>query len=59
MLQLSLVAVKYRLLATFFNIQISGLPDRSLMEIGENVNLGMEKRQFSKMAFENRKNMES
>jgi hypothetical protein len=36
----------YRLLATFFNFEISGLADEFLMEIEENVNLGMEKRQF-------------
>ena len=43
-----------RLLAIFFNIQISGLRDRSLMEIEENVNLGTEERRFSKIPFENR-----
>jgi hypothetical protein len=49
----------HRLLATFFNIQISGLADRFVMEIAENVNPGTEKRQFSKIALENRKNMRS
>jgi hypothetical protein len=32
----------YNFLATFFNLQISGLADRFLMEIEENVNLGTE-----------------
>ena len=39
-------------LATFFNIQISGLADRFLMEIEENVNPGTGKRQFSKIPYE-------
>ena len=43
----------------FFNIEISCLPDRFLMEIEENVNAGTEQRQFSKIASENRKNMQS
>jgi hypothetical protein len=33
----------------FFNIEISGLPDRSLMEIEENVNPGMERRPALKL----------
>jgi hypothetical protein len=50
---------EHNFLATVFKFQINGLADRFLMEIEENVNPGMEKRQFSKMAFENRKNMQS
>jgi hypothetical protein len=46
------------LLAKLFTLEIRGLADMFLMEIEENVNPGMEKRQFSKMAFENRKNMQ-
>ena len=46
-------------LATFFNFEINGLADRFVMEIEENVNPGTGKRQFSKMPFENRKNMQS
>ena len=49
----------YSFLATFFNFEISGLADTFLMEIEENVNPGIEKRQFSKIPFENRKNMQS
>jgi hypothetical protein len=46
-------------LAKFFNFEISGLADRFLMEIEENVNLGTEQRHFSKIPFENRNNMQS
>jgi hypothetical protein len=46
-----------RFLATFFNYEISGLPDKYLMEIEENVNAGIEKRHFSKITLRNRKNM--
>jgi hypothetical protein len=46
-------------LATLFNIEIRVLPDRSLMEIGENVNAGAQEQQFSKISFENRKNTQS
>ena len=46
-------------LATFFNIQISGLPNRFLLEIEENVNSGRGKRRFLKIPFEYRKNMQS
>jgi hypothetical protein len=46
-------------LATLFKIQISELADRFLMEIEEKVNPGTEKRQFSKIPFENSKNMQS
>jgi hypothetical protein len=49
----------YIFLAKFFNIQINGLSDRFVMEIRENVTPGTEKRQFSKIALENRKNMRS
>ena len=45
-------------LAKFFNHEIRGLADRFLMEIEENVNPGTERRQFSKIPFENRKNMQ-
>jgi hypothetical protein len=45
----------YSCLATYFNFEISGLSDRFLMEIEENVNPGTEKGQFSKIPFENRK----
>ena len=34
--------MKHRQLATFFNFEISGLADRFLMEIEENVNSGWE-----------------
>jgi hypothetical protein len=36
----------YIFLATFFNFEINGLPDRSLMEIEENVNPGTQKGGF-------------
>jgi hypothetical protein len=49
----------HRLLATFFNFEINRLADRFLMEIEENVNPGKETGQFSKIPFENRKNMQS
>jgi hypothetical protein len=49
----------YNVLATFFNFEIKGLADRFLMEIEENVNPGTEKRQFSKIPFEDRKHMQS
>ena len=49
----------YISLATLFNIEIRVLPDRSLMEIGENVNAGAQEQQFSKISFENRKNTQS
>jgi len=38
--------LNHRYPATFFNIQISGLPDRCLIEIGGNVNPGMGQRLF-------------
>jgi hypothetical protein len=41
MLRLSIVIAECRFLATLFNIQISGLADRFLMEIKENVNLAV------------------
>jgi len=41
MLRLSIVIVECQSLATLFNIQISGLADRFLMEIKENVNLAV------------------
>jgi hypothetical protein len=41
------------------DFEISGLADNFLMKIKENVNPGMEKWEFSKIAFENRKNMQS
>jgi hypothetical protein len=47
------------LLAKFFNLEINGLADRFLMESKENVNPRMEKGQFSKIPFYNRKNMQS
>jgi hypothetical protein len=59
MLGLSIVTAECRCLATLFNIQISRLPDRSLMEIEENVNGGEEKGRFSQIPFGNRKNMQS
>jgi hypothetical protein len=40
--QTSGLPVELLCLATLFNIQISGLPDRFPMEIGENVNPGTE-----------------
>jgi len=46
------------ILVTFFNFEINRLTDRFIVEIEENVNPGTEKRQFSKTAFENRKNMQ-
>ena len=48
-----------RSLATFFNFEISGLADRSLMEIEENVNPGTQKGGFSEIPLGNRKNMQS
>jgi hypothetical protein len=50
---------EYNLLATLFNIEISGLPDRFLTEIEENVNVRTQNEVFSKITFENRKNMQS
>jgi hypothetical protein len=41
------------------DFEISGLADNFLMKIKENVNPGTGKRQFSKIPFENRKNMQS
>jgi len=52
-----MILAEHTCLATFFNFEISGLADRLLREIEENVNPGMAKRQFSKIPFENRKNM--
>ena len=54
-----MILAKYKYLATFFNIQISGLSDRSLMEMEENVNPGTRKRKFSEIPLGNRKNMQS
>jgi hypothetical protein len=42
---------------SFVNNQIKGLADTFLTGIEADVNPGMEKRQFSKIPFENRKNM--
>ena len=50
---------EYNVLATFFNIQISGLAERFLMEIEENVNPGTQKGGFSEIPLGNRKNMQS
>jgi len=58
-LAISRFCPKYRFLAKVFNFEISGLPDRFLMEMEENVNPGMGKGQFSKIPFENRTNMQS
>jgi hypothetical protein len=44
-------------LLPLFNIQIRGLADRFLMEMLRSVNLRTEKAQFSKIPFEDRKNM--
>ena len=38
----------YRVLATFFNIEIRSLPDRSLTEIEENVNGGVKNGSFGR-----------
>jgi len=51
--------LKYKCLATFFNTEISSLPDRFVMEIEENVNLRVGKERSSKIPLENRKNMQS
>ena len=37
-----MILAEHSFLATLFNIRISGLPDRFLMEIGGNVNRGTE-----------------
>ena len=58
-MELSIVIVEHRFLATFFKPEINGLGDGFLMKIEENVNPGTEKRQFSKIPFENLKNMQS
>jgi len=46
-------------LTKFFNFEISGLTHSFLMRIEEDVNPGTENRQFSKIPFENRKNLQS
>jgi hypothetical protein len=59
MLGLSTVVIECRWLATFSNFEISGLADRFLIEIEENVNPRVEKRQPLKIPSENRKNMQA
>jgi hypothetical protein len=51
-LRLFLTARTCQFRAAFFNVEISGLADRFVMEIEENVNFGPEKRQFSKIPYE-------
>jgi len=48
-------ALLYNSLAKVFNFEISGLPDRFLMEMEENVNPGMGKGQFSRYALAKKK----
>ncbi len=55
----SIVLLKYGSLARFFNFEISRLAHRFLLKIEENVNPWTEKKRFSKIRFENRKNMQS
>jgi len=56
----SLVQCKFPVqLAKVLNFEISGLAHSFLIKIEENVNPGTEKRQFSKIPFENRQNMQS
>jgi hypothetical protein len=54
-----LILVEYSFLAKPFKYEIKWLANRFVMEIEENVNLGREKPQFSKIPFEYRKNMQS
>ena len=49
----------YNFLAKLFMFNISGLADRFLMEVVENVNPGTGKKQFSKIPSDYLKNMQS
>lgn len=51
-----MILAKHNFLATFFNIEISELVARLLMEIEEDFNPGVEERQFLEIALEKRKN---